>query len=79
MSVYKPNNDHELKTVFTENLPIIKFVSHDVFEDNDWKDFIQQCPDGADPFDGAFGLLEFSVAIISWMISLTHMRHTAHL
>ena len=51
MSVYKPNNDHELKTVFTENIPIIKFVSHDVFEDNDWKDFIQQCPDGADPFE----------------------------
>lgn len=51
MSVYKPNNDHELKAVFTENIPIIKFVSHDVFEDNDWKDFIQQCPDGADTFE----------------------------
>lgn len=51
MNVYKPNNDHELKKVFIENIPIIKFVSHDVFEDNDWKEFIEQCPDGSNQFE----------------------------
>ena len=51
MSVYKPNNDHELKKVFIENTPIIKFVSHDVFEDNDWKEFMQQCPDNSNQFE----------------------------
>lgn len=47
---YKPNNDNELREVFTKNIPIIKFVSHDVFEDNDWKDFIQNGPNELDSF-----------------------------
>lgn len=51
MSNFKVNNDHELKKAFTENIPIIKFVSHDVFEDNDWKEFMQECPDDANQFE----------------------------
>lgn len=47
---YKVSNDTDLKKTFTKNLPIIKFVSHDVFEENDWKDFIQNGPENVDPF-----------------------------